>query len=110
MVVIDAATGERQPIFAELDANPNHYTPGNTQDVNLIIRPARNFEEGHRYIVALRGLRDAQNNPVEPPMPFRVYRDRLITQDPAIENRRPHMESLISTLQAERDSRGRTST
>ena len=30
VVVIDAATGERQPIFAELDANPNHYTPGNT--------------------------------------------------------------------------------
>ena len=99
-VVIDAVTGERQPIFAELDANPNHYTPGNTRDVNLIIRPTRNFEEGHRYIVALRGLRDAQNNPVAPPMPFRVYRDRLITQDPAIENRRAHMESLISTLQA----------
>jgi hypothetical protein len=99
VVVIDAATGERQPIFAELDANPNHYTPGNTQDVNLIIRPTRNFEEGHRYIVALRGLRDAQNNPVDPPMPFRVYRDRLITQDPAIEGRRAHVESLISTLQ-----------
>ena len=99
VVVIDAATGERQPIFAELDANPNHYTPGNTHDVNLIIRPARNFEEGHRYIVALRNLRDAQNNPVDPPMPFRVYRDRLITQDPAIENRRPHMEDVISTLQ-----------
>ena len=32
-------------------------------------------------------------------MPFRVYRDRLITQDAAIENRRPHMEDLISTLQ-----------
>jgi hypothetical protein len=99
VVVTDAATGERQPIFAELDPNPNHYTPGNTHDVNLIIRPARNFEEGHRYIVALRGLRDAQNNPVDPPMPFRVYRDRLITQDPAIENRRPQMESIISTLQ-----------
>jgi hypothetical protein len=98
-VVIDAATGERQPIFAELDANPNHYTPGNTRDVNLIIRPTRNFEEGHRYIVALRNLRDAQTNPVPPPMPFRVYRDRLITQDPAIENRRGHMESLFSTLQ-----------
>ena len=99
VVVIDAATGERQPIFAELDANPNHYSPGDYKDVNLIIRPARNFEEGHRYIVALRGLRDAQNNPVDPPMPFRVYRDRLITQDPAIESRRDHMESLISTLQ-----------
>src|SRR3954447_15824835 len=99
VVVIDAATGERQPIFAELDANPNHYTPGNTHDVNLIIRPARNFEEGHRYIVALRNLKDAQGNPVDPPMPFRVYRDRLITQDPAIESRRSHLESLFSTLQ-----------
>jgi hypothetical protein len=97
-VVIDADTGERQPIFAELDPNPNHYTPGNTQDVNLIIRPTRNFTEGHRYIVALRNLRDAQDNPVDAPPGFRVYRDQVITQDPAIENRRPHMEDLISTL------------
>jgi hypothetical protein len=101
VVVIDAATGQRQPIWAELDANPNHYSPGDTQDVNLIIRAARNFTEGHRYIVALRGLRDAQNNPVDPPLPFRVYRDRLITSDAAIENRRPHMEDLISTLQGD---------
>jgi hypothetical protein len=99
VVVVDAATGQRQPILAELDPNPNHYSPGDTKDVNLIIRPTVNFAEGHRYIVALRGLRDAQNNPVDPPLPFRVYRDRLITSDPAIENRRPHMEDLISTLQ-----------
>jgi hypothetical protein len=101
VVVIDAATGQRQPVFAELDANPNHYTPGDTQDVNLIIRPTRNFLEGHRYIVALRELRDPQNNPVPPPLPFRVYRDRLITQDPPIENRRPKIESIISTLQGD---------
>jgi hypothetical protein len=101
VVVIDAASGQRQPVWTELDANPNHYSPGDTQDVNLIIRPARNFEEGHRYIVALRGLRDAQNNPVDPPLPFRVYRDRLITTDSAIESRRPHMEDLISTLQSD---------
>ena len=44
-------------------------------------RPATSTE-GHRYIVALRGLRDAQNNPVDPPMPFRVYSDRLITSGP----------------------------
>ena len=31
VVVIDAATGQRQPIFAELDANPNHYSPGDTR-------------------------------------------------------------------------------
>ena len=101
VVVIDAASGQRQPVWAELDANPNHYSPGDTRDVNLIIRAARNFEEGDRYVVALRGLRDAQNGPLDPPMPFRVYRDRLITQDPAIEDRRPHMEDLISTLQGD---------
>ena len=47
-VVIDAETGERHPIWAEVDANPT--VPGNSgnpADANLIIRPARNFEEGH---------------------------------------------------------------
>lgn len=101
VVVIDAATGQRQPVFAELDPNPNLNQPGDTQDVNLIIRPTRNFTEGHRYIVALRNLRDAQDNPVDAPPGFRVYRDNVMTQDPAIENRRPHMEDLISSLQGD---------
>jgi hypothetical protein len=97
-VVIDAATGERQPIYAELDANPNHYQPGDTQDVNLIIRPTINFLEGHRYIVALRNIRNASDNPVDAPMAFRVYRDNQTTTDPAVEARRPHMEDVLSTL------------
>jgi hypothetical protein len=79
-VVIDADTGDRQPIFAELDANPNHYQPGDTADVNLIIRPTLNFVEGHRYIVALRNIRDAADNPVDAPMAFRVYRDNIATR------------------------------
>jgi hypothetical protein len=97
-VVIDADTGERQPIFAELDANPNHYQPGDTADVNLIIRPTVNFLEGHRYIVALRNIRDAADNPVDAPMAFRVYRDNIATTDADVEARRPHMEDLLSTL------------
>jgi hypothetical protein len=100
-VVIDADTGERQPIFAELDANPNHYQPGDTADVNLIIRPTVNFLEGHRYIVALRDLRDAADNPVDAPMAFRVYRDNVATTDPEVEARRPHMEDLLSALDDE---------
>jgi hypothetical protein len=106
VVVFDADTGERHPIWAEMDANP--LVPGKSGDPansNLIIRPAVNFEEGHRYIVVLRNLRDAQNQPVEPPLPFRVYRDRLITQQTAVESRRPHIESLISTLQSNGFSR-----
>jgi hypothetical protein len=105
-VVIDADTGERQPIFAELDANPNHYQPGDTADVNLIIRPTVNFLEGHRYIVALRGIRNAAGNPVDAPMAFRVYRDNLTTTDPDVEARRPHMEDLLSTLEGDGIPRG----
>jgi hypothetical protein len=97
-VVIDADTGDRQPIFAELDANPNHYQPGDTVDVNLIIRPTVNFLEGHRYIVALRNIRDAADNAVDAPMAFRVYRDNIATTDADVEARRPHMEDLLTTL------------
>ena len=49
------ARGKRHLIWSELDANP-----ADPADVNLIIRPAVNFDEGTRYIVALRDLRDAQ--------------------------------------------------
>ncbi|HEX3562721.1 MAG TPA: hypothetical protein VHU24_07795 [Solirubrobacterales bacterium] len=101
VVVIDADTGERQPIFAELDPNPNLNQPGDTQDVNLIIRPTRNFTEGHRYIVALRNIRDASNNPVPAPESFRTFRDNLPSTDPDVEARRPHMEDVLSTLQSD---------
>jgi len=101
VVVIDAATGDRQPIFAELDANPNHYSPGDTTDANLIIRPLKNFQEGHRYIVALRDIRDGSDNPIEAPMAFRVYRDNMSTTDSEVEARRSHMEDVLSTLQSD---------
>jgi hypothetical protein len=98
VVVIDADTGDRQPIFAELDPNPNLNQPGDTQDVNLIIRPLRNFTEGHRYIVVLRNLKDAAGNPVPAPASFRVYRDSTPTSDSEVEARRPHMEDVLTTL------------
>jgi hypothetical protein len=95
VVVINADTGERQPIWAEIDANP----PSDGERT-LIIRPARNFDEGGHYIVALRDLKDAAGNPIQPGLGFRVYRDRLITPQEPIEARRPHMEALFQTLQA----------
>ena len=55
IVVINARTLERQLIWSELDANPT-----NPRDVTLIVRPAANFDEGERYIVALRNLKDAR--------------------------------------------------
>jgi len=52
-VLIDAVTGERWPYTADLDANP---TDG--EQPLLILRPAVSFREGHRYVVALRHLKD----------------------------------------------------
>ena len=93
IVVINARTAKRHLIWSELDSNPTD--PAN---VNLIIRPAVNFDEGERYIVALRNLRDGSNNKIQPNADFRTYRDRISSTDPAVRARRPHMESIFRTL------------
>ncbi|MES2489749.1 MAG: Calx-beta domain-containing protein [Pseudomonadota bacterium] len=64
----------------------------------LIIRPAINFKEGHRYIVALRNLKDGSGNTIAAPPAFKIYRDNHSSLLPQINNRRAHMESLFSKL------------
>ncbi|MGK2931186.1 MAG: hypothetical protein ACSLFD_00155, partial [Solirubrobacterales bacterium] len=110
VLLIDAATGERQAIWAELDANPTTVdpgpngpggigmNPGNPGPVNLLIRPAKNLEFGHRYIIAFRNLKNAESEPIEAPIGFEVYRDNLKTDQPIVEGRREHMDSVIDTL------------
>jgi hypothetical protein len=101
VVVIDAETGERHPIWSEIDSNPlldpDDGEP-DPEDVNLLIRPADNFDEGHRYIVALRNMREADGDVIPAQRPFRTYRDRIATTDPAVESRRPHFEKIFRTL------------
>jgi hypothetical protein len=60
VVVINARTGKRHPVWAELDSNA-----AKPADRLLIIRPARNFDEGERYIVALRNLRSASGRRID---------------------------------------------
>jgi len=93
VVLIDAANGERQLIWAELDSNA---TSDETR--NLIIRPGKNLQNGHRYIVALRNLKDSTGAAIASPPGFRVYRDTDRTSNPTIENRRAHFESIFKTL------------
>jgi hypothetical protein len=93
IVVIDAATHQRHLIWTEVDANP-----ADPANANVIVRPAVNWDEGHRYIVAMRRLKDTNGNPIPAQAPFRVYRDRIPTSDPAVEARRPHMEEILKTL------------
>ena len=92
-VVIDAKTGERWPIWVEIDANAS--TP---EAAALLITPAVNFDEKGRYIVALRNLVDAEGKPLEAPDAFRYYRDEMPSKQSAINERRSHFEGIFRTL------------
>ncbi len=93
IVVINTRTKKRHLIWSELDANPT-----NPADVNLLIRPGVNFDEGTRYIVALRNLKDSDGNTLPASAAFKLYRDGRRTNSSVIERRRPHMESIFRTL------------
>src|SRR5262245_17149493 len=84
VVVIDALTGERHPVWAELDANAD-----DDADRVLFIRPGTSWLEGHRYVVALRGLVDSSGEDLEPSAAFQAYRDNLTTDLPTVEDHRP---------------------
>ena len=70
IVVIDQATGRRQLVYAELDANAS--TP---QTTDLMILPGKEFTEGHTYVVALRSLRNAKGHVLRAPAWFEKLRD-----------------------------------
>ncbi len=92
-VVIDAETGERWPIWVEVDAN----APDDASRA-LLITPAKNFDEKKRYIVALRNLTDASGNALEAPDGFRYYRDSWPSKESRINERRSHFEGIFSKL------------
>ena len=101
VVVINARTGKRHPVWAEIDANPKR-----AKDRLLIIRPARNFDEGARYIVALRNLKNARGRAIGAGRGFRLYRDRIKTGAKPIESRRKHFEQLFRALKRAGVKRG----
>jgi len=89
IVVLNADTGERHLIWSELDSNAT--TPA---DVALIIRPAVNFAEGARYIVALRDLKDSAGKTIEAQPAFAAFRDGTATGA-----RAEHFEEIFTTLE-----------
>lgn len=94
VVVIDTSTGQRWPIWTEIDS-----TAKDPSKADLEIHPAVNFASGHRYIVALRRLKNAANEHLQAPAGFRYYRDNVASEQEAINLRRPHFEEVFSTLQ-----------
>ena len=88
MVVINAETGERHPFWSEIDTHPE---AASAEEQVLILRPAVNFEEGARYVVALRDLKTADGTAIGPRPEFAAYRGGT-GADPA---RQSHFDTNI---------------
>jgi hypothetical protein len=71
IVLIDAKTHRRMPIWAELDS-----TAPDAASTTLLVHPAKLLPEGHRFIVALRNLRNASGHRLAAPAWFERLRDR----------------------------------
>ena len=93
VVVIDARTGRRWPIWVEIDSNAD--SPAETL---LEIHPAKNFDARHRYIVALRNLKNRRGREITAPAGFRFYRDRLPSRKRVINKRRGDFENIFGKL------------
>src|ERR687896_272556 len=93
VVVIDARTGRRHPVWAEVDVNPRL-----RRDQVLVIRPGKNFTEGRRYIVALRNLKTRGGRTIRPSRGFRIYRDGLRSRNRLVNLRRKRYERMFRTL------------
>ena len=94
MVIIDQDTGERIPLWAELDAVVDGEQP------LLIIHPAIALSDGHTYIVALRGLKTSAGSDVIPSPIFQYYRDNYESDIEQLNTRTADMEKMFNALQS----------
>jgi hypothetical protein len=105
ILIIDSRTGQRWPFWSELDHNAS--TAANER--LLILRPAVNFLEGHRYFVALRNMRDANGARIPASAQFAAYRDGKPGPlgDPTFEEaRRPEINRIINRISGAERARG----
>ena len=100
VVLLDEETGRRWPVWAEIDQYIDEAgiqpagVIGSIQK-DLMIHPAENLADGHRYIVALRHLVTDDGSMAQPSAAFKSYRDGTAA---ATDPRRAHMENLFATL------------
>lgn len=93
IVLLDTTTGERWPYWAEPDSNATD--PARRA---LLIHPARNFEDGHHYAVALRHLKDGSGRTIPAAAPFAaVAGKRLPAHDP-LRTRQDRLRPGLSAL------------
>jgi hypothetical protein len=103
IVLLDMSTGERQPYFAEVDANEFN----SERFRALLIRPASRLSPGTRYAVAIRDVvRGAGGEPLPVSPAFRALRDGGALWHPRIEAAADRFEEIFEALEAQGVERG----
>ncbi|PWU50632.1 hypothetical protein DLJ46_06720 [Micromonospora globispora] len=92
IVLVNTATGERTPYWAELDA----HATGQPDRQLLIIRPAVALNEGTRYVVGLRGMRNSNGAVIPAPAAFTAYVTGAGVD--AFDPRVPQMKRILADL------------
>lgn len=94
-VILDAETGERLMHFAELNESS-----GSSKSKAFMMWASKRLKDGHRYIVAIRGLQDRAGSLIPPSDAFKALRDNVTTTNPDIEGRRAVYADIFSRLTA----------
>jgi hypothetical protein len=94
-VLIEAESGALVPHFAELDVSNG--VDEETQA--LMLRPAVRLKDATRYIVAIRRVKDADGNYLEPSDAFRALRDGAPTAEYSVRRRRALYEDIFGSLE-----------
>lgn len=90
IVVLDATTGERHPIWVEADATAP------SDDMRLVtIRPATPFAWDHTYVVGVRGMVDHDGASIPASTAFAALRDGTSHDDPSVQTRRAHFDDVV---------------
>ena len=94
-LLIDAESGDLVPHFAELlDTWPET----DRAHAPLYIRPAVRLAEGHRYVVAVKGVQYTDWSAVEASTYFAALRDGTPLEGSDVEDRRAHFEDIFDIL------------
>lgn len=94
VVVVDQATGNRVPLWAETDADSSA-----DDGELLVVHPAISLEPSTTYSVGIRGLVAIDGAAIEPSAMFRAIRDDLGTTIAAVEDRRGAMDTTFEALE-----------
>jgi hypothetical protein len=98
-VLLDVASGRLLPHWSELDETALG-SGGKVRDPMFMTWPAQSLGNSRHVVVAYRSLKNRATGALyEPSAAFKALRDNTPSDDPSVEARRAHFETLFAALE-----------